>query len=363
MKRTPDKFVIHLQFWLIYITFFSFLLSLEGPFPFSFYWVHFLFNVPALMLFAYPVVYFLYPKIFKKENPLVWTGVGLVLAFAASGAKLFTTYYLFYGFYLPHELAVTDWLSWSQIIKNLFWVGLPTGLLLVLRFYRDWLALQRERTEMVNYRLRAELEMLKSQLNPHFLFNVLNNLYALASQKSDDTPRLIARLSDLFEFMLYQSSKNKVPLSEEIELIKTYAELQKMKYGDRLKFNINFDKEVGNRMVAPLLLFPFIENCYKHGCSNDPGQPSINLDVTAGEDTLNFEVTNSKPSRIMPDEKKKSGGIGIENTRKRLEILYPGRHWLSINDSPKEYRVELKLSQSPMLESQINPNVVIESLM
>lgn len=360
--KSPDKFVIHLQFWLVYITFFSFLISLEGHFPFSFYWVHFLFNLPALVLFAYPVTYFFYPKIIKKQNSFLWIAMALPLAFVASFFKLYTTYHLFYGLYLPHELALADWVTVSQVIKNLFWVGLPAGLLLIMRFYRDWLTFQKERTEMVNHRLEAELQMLKSQLNPHFLFNVLNNLYALAIQKSEDTPRLIARLSDLFEFMLYQSSKNMVPLSDEVELIKTYAELQTMKYGDRLKFNINFEKGDAHRMVAPLILFPFIENCFKHGCSNDPGQPSIDLDIIIGQDEIVFRVSNSKPSKSNNDEKK-AGGIGIENTRKRLEILYPDKHELLIRDLPDAYHVELVLSDTPIQETQLNPNVVIEAIM
>ena len=360
--KTPDKLVIHLQFWLVYITFFSFLISLEGHFPFSFYWVHFLFNLPALALFAYPVTYFFYPKIIKKQNPIFWIGVALVLVTVASLLKLYMTYHLFYGLYLPNELALTDWLTFNQVIKNLFWVGLPAGLLLIMRFYRDWLAFQKERTEMVSHRLEAELQMLKSQLNPHFLFNVLNNLYALAIQKSEDTPRLIARLSDLFEFMLYQSSKNMVPLSDEVELIKTYAELQTMKYGDRLKFNINFEIADANRMVAPLILFPFIENCYKHGCSNDPGQPRIDLDIIARQDKIVFRVSNTKPTNVSNSEKK-IGGIGIENTRKRLEILYPDKHELRITNSSDAYLVELELSDSPIQETQLNPNVVIEALM
>ncbi|MBI9062797.1 MAG: histidine kinase [Marinilabiliaceae bacterium] len=360
--KTPDKFVIHLQFWLVYITFFSFLISLEGHFPFSFYWVHFLFNLPALALFAYPVTYFFYPRIIKKQNPVLWIGVALCLAVVASFLKLYSTYHLFYGLYLPHELALTDWLTVSQVVKNLFWVGLPAGLLLIMRFYRDWLAFQKERTEMANHRLEAELQMLKSQLNPHFLFNVLNNLYALAIQKSEDTPRLIARLSDLFEFMLYQSSKNMVPLSDEVELIKTYSELQTMKYGDRLIFNINFEKGDANRMVAPLILFPFIENCFKHGCSNDPGQPRIDLDIIVRQDVIVFRVNNSKPSKSTNAEKK-AGGIGIENTRKRLEILYPDKHELRITDLPDAYHVELVLFDTPIPETQLNPNVVIEALM
>jgi len=169
-------------------------------------------------------------------------------------------------------------------------------------------------------------------------------------------------LSDLFEFMLYQSSKNMVPLSDEVELIKTYSELQTMKYGDRLIFNINFEKGDANRMVAPLILFPFIENCFKHGCSNDPGRPRIDLDIIVRQDVIVFRVNNSKPSESIHAEKK-AGGIGIENTRKRLEILYPDRHELRITDLPDAYHVELVLSDTPIPETQLNPNVVIEALM
>ncbi|TAJ15717.1 hypothetical protein DMA11_00515 [Marinilabiliaceae bacterium JC017] len=360
-KSLSQQIVFHIQFWLGYITFFSFMISLEGDFPFSFYWVHFFSNIPALMVLAYPVVYYIYPRLMRKKQMALMIALAVAISFAASVAKLFTTYHLFYGLYLPEELAPENWLTLKAVMRNLFWVWVPTGLLLTIRFYGEWLVLNQEKSEMVRHRLEAELKMLKSQLNPHFLFNVLNNLYSLAIQKSDKTPDIIARLSALFEYMLYQGNKSDVSLREEVELIEAYIDLQAMKYGDRLNMKLSYDSELLNERIAPLILFPFIENCYKHGCSQDAGKPWIKIEITGEKGAIHMMAENSIPEKT-PGTKSLPGGLGMVNTKKRLEILYPERHHLAIQAEEKSYRVQLQVEGKPVRESQMENKELMKVL-
>ncbi len=354
MRSVMGKGRIHFQFWVIYITFFAVLISIEGNFSFGFYWLHFLFDLPAVFLFAYPLAYWIYPN-YKKRNVFWLVGSVVALSLLASLVKLLTTYEVFYSLYLPNELAPNNYFTLSHIGRNLFWVSLPSILLVLMRFYMASVRMQKERSELIKNRLEAELSMLKSQLNPHFLFNVLNNLYSLTISKSDKAPKLIARLSNLFEFMLYQSNKPLVLLSDEIELIQTYAELQGMKYGKRLKFSIDYDPQVLNKQVAPLLLFPFVENCYKHGCSNDPNEPKINISINAFDEKIKCQITNTKPNNSSEFKDKKQG-IGIENTRKRLEILYTDTHKLSIRDMKDCFIVDLTLIGEPKTDQYYAQN-------
>lgn len=358
MKNVLRNIRIHFQFWVLYITFFSILISIEGSFSFSFYWVHFWFDLPAVCLFAYPLAYWIYPN-FKKGHRLKWLTCIVVISLLASMAKLLTTYELFYNIYLPNELAPKNYFTLSLIGRNLFWIGLPSALLVLMRFYSSWLQLQKERTDLIKSRLEAELHLLKSQLNPHFLFNVLNNLYSLAITKSEKTPQSIARLSKLFEFMLYQSRKPLVLLKDEIELIQTYSELQEMKYGKRLKFSIDYDQHVLNVKVAPLLLFPFVENCFKHGCSNDPNAPYVNITIEPLMEGVRCVIVNSKPQNIVVDKGRKNG-IGIENTRKRLNILYTDSHQIHVSETKDNFKVDLTLKGEPRTEKYMatHPDMV-----
>lgn len=347
----------HFQFWVVYITLIAALVSLEGSFPFTFYWMHFLLDLPAIAICAYPLTYWIY-LLYGSKNIYLLGGLALLFLIIASILKLFTTYYLFYNIYLPNELAPDNLFSLEQFARNLFWVALPSALLLLFRLNKSWIFLQNERSELLRYRLEAELQMLKSQLNPHFLFNVLNNLYALALIKSEKTPNLIARLSNLFEYMLYQSNKSVVTLGEELELINTYIELQEMKYGNRLKVSVKYDKHAVNLMVAPLLLFPFVENCYKHGCSNDPINPKISIEIQTNGDRIDYFIENTKPGNTNSNSPNQKHGLGIKNTIKRLQILYPNKHSLDIKDEEFSYKVHLSLIGNPLNERKIDKNVI-----
>jgi two-component system LytT family sensor kinase len=186
----------------------------------------------------------------------------------------------------------------------------------------------------------TELKLLKSQIHPHFLFNTLNNLYSLSLEKSDRTPDLIIRLADMLSYIIYDGSSEKVPLSKEIEFIKSYIELQKVRY-ESCDIALKIDGEINSRMIAPMILHTFIDNSFKHGADKDSGNPWIRISMSIRSGSLFLNVVNSIRENGSNDGK--TAGIGISNTLKRLELLYLGRHELNIDKSENKYSVSLRL--------------------
>jgi len=185
------------------------------------------------------------------------------------------------------------------------------------------------------------MKFLKSQVNPHFLFNALNNIYTLTVIKSDKAPDNLMRLSEMLRYMLYDSNDGKVPLHKEIDYLENYISLASLKDSRGLNVKVELDKSQPGLKVAPLLFIPFVENAFKHSKIEDLKNGFINISLKTSSEQIEFSVENSIPS--VPFKKDKLGGIGLTNTKKRLELLYPYKHLLSISDSGKVYSVLLKL--------------------
>ncbi|MEM5566896.1 histidine kinase [Psychroserpens sp. AS72] len=182
-----------------------------------------------------------------------------------------------------------------------------------------------------------ELNYLKLQIHPHFLFNTLNTMYGLALKKAEQTPDMILKLSNLLDYLLYQTEKPIVPISEEIEHIKDYIALEKMRFNDTLNVTMTIKLESENKTIAPMLLLPFIENSFKHGSIRN-GILDIDIELTAGLDTVHFRIKNSNSSNTTSQQ-----GIGLDNIKKRLELLYPNKHDLTIHDNGDTFEVDLNL--------------------
>lgn len=207
-----------------------------------------------------------------------------------------------------------------------------------LKFSVDWFLNERVQRDLENQRLSAELAFLKSQINPHFLFNSLNSIYSLAYQKSDTAPEAILKLSEIMRYMLYESNDNKVDLAKELQYLQNYIDLQKIRFGNKAFVDFKITGEVGDQKIVPLLLIAFIENAFKHGVANDPAAPiclRINLDGTH----LHFFMENRKHMLNRDTE----GGIGLNNVQRRLELLYAGKYNLTIQDEANTYTCELSL--------------------
>ncbi len=212
-----------------------------------------------------------------------------------------------------------------------------------IRLAREWARVEKERRELQGEKLLSELAFLKSQVNPHFLFNTLNNICALARKKSDDTEPAIIKLSQIMRYMITDSRQDKVGLEEEVEYLNNFIELQKIRLADKVNIRFDIEGDLSAIQLEPLLLIPFVENAFKHGVSyNDKSSINIELKTVSGE--LSFLVENSKPA-VKDTLKLDEAGIGLKNVRRRLELLYPGKHQLEIQDSASNYLIMLKIKK------------------
>ncbi|WP_461589556.1 sensor histidine kinase [Winogradskyella sp.] len=228
--------------------------------------------------------------------------------------------------------------SFFAFMNNIMWLVFPTILLVAVKYYQN----QRDILALKEQKITTELNMLKQQLNPHFLFNTLNNLYALALKKSDKTPEVIAKLSDILDYILYQCEDKYVPIDKEILLLENYIALEKVRYGRRV--DVEFKKNINHSLkIAPLILLTFVENAFKHGISQELGKGLIQLELLTSENEINFRSKNSKPTGSKHTESKKMSAIGMDNIEKQLGLLYPNKYELVVNDNTKNYELELKL--------------------
>jgi hypothetical protein len=189
-------------------------------------------------------------------------------------------------------------------------------------------------------KMNAELAFLKAQINPHFLFNTLNSIYALALGKSDKTAYAVVKLSGMMRYVISDANRDLVPLEKELGYIGDYIELQKMRSGEDLNLQYVSDGDTAGLMIAPLMLIPFIENAFKHGVNTEE-DTDIRISIVIKGSELVLAVSNRKVSKAHHGEDK--SGLGIENTRSRLQLVYPFRHELSITDNEKDFIVYLKL--------------------
>ena len=209
--------------------------------------------------------------------------------------------------------------------------------------------MQQEKSELEKIKLttelklkEAELKLLKAQIHPHFLFNTLNNLYGLTLEKSDEAPGLVLQLSEILDYILYRCNEKRVLLSEELNNLKNYLEIEHIRYSNKLKLNLELPSKTGQLKIAPLIILPFIENAFKHGVSHSPGVASVNITFKIIGNNLIFNIKNSK-NELVKKEENYSKGIGLVNVRKRLDLMYPGKYILSIDEQPETFSVNLTL--------------------
>lgn len=227
---------------------------------------------------------------------------------------------------------------YSYFLKTFFTSILFIIFSLLLQFTQDWFTNERVQRNLENERLVAELAFLKSQINPHFLFNSLNSIYSLAYQKSETTPDAILKLSEIMRYMLYECNDNKVDLSKEITYLQNYIDLQKIRFGKNAFIDLEVNGVITNQRIVPLLLIPFIENAFKHGVANNPDHP-IKLIINVADGHLSFFMENKKHL----NNRDAVGGIGLSNVRRRLDLLYPEKYNLEIHDAADTYTCELSL--------------------
>lgn len=329
--------VYHSAIWLVLLVLYSFFeRSISGN--------NFLFvlsnNVLRLLILGAAVYYNIYrlvPKYLANKKFTGYFGFFILLVLVVTPIES-VLLYLKSENNPAMQAQILTTLNWS-FVPNFFVIGTST----VVKITIDWLKNQRERQELQTQTMQSELRFLKSQINPHFLFNTLNSLYALTLKKSDKAPDIVLKLSEMMRYMLYECNEPEVPLSKEIAYIGNYLELEKLRQGDTVEIEVKVEGSVSDQKIAPLMFIPFIENCFKHGLGNrlSPGFVRIHLKVMGHR--VEAHIENSKPESMPKPLHARSGGIGLVNVRRRLNILYPNRYTLNIEDAPNSYGVKLKI--------------------
>ncbi|MDZ7774042.1 MAG: histidine kinase [Balneolaceae bacterium] len=282
--------------------------------------------------------YLLIPVYFARRNYLLYMVLAATLMVVSTWVNIATFRWLadwiFPGYYF------ISYYEWYDIIQ--FMVAY-TAITTLLQLSRGWFReaeVRQELAEVERRRVQTELKALKSQINPHFLFNSLNHIYAMAVQRSPETAPAVLQLSDLLRYTIRNMNRETVPLEGEIAYLEQYVELYRSRihHPDRVSFTVEGDP--GEHDVAPLLLIVFVENCFKHGSvSREGDRIEITLDIRDGR--LRLETRNSvEGERELPEEE---GGLGLENARRRLQLLYPQRHRLEMNPSPEHFKLVLEL--------------------
>jgi len=333
---TYKRFLIHLSFWLFYVLFFGLIYGKYGK-DYTLHLLETSVMLPFVMSATYLTIYGILPFYLQTRKLLLSIGLVLVLqVIVTMGERI--SLRMMNGMPITFEslFGVT---SIYLMLETNFMVGIA----FIIKIYKLWFVQQEERHKIEKKNLENELNLLKSQLHPHFLFNTMNNLYALSLEDGRKTSEGIAQTSDLLRSVLYECNEREIPLDREINIIKNYVELEKMRYGERLKVNFNVEGDTGQIKIAPMILFTFIENCFKHGCSQDSGNPFVDVKIEVKDGSMLFEAENGKPQNSTETVKSKYGGVGLNNVKKRLGILYPGRYDLNFGGTDSCYKVSLNL--------------------
>ncbi|GAA4273533.1 histidine kinase [Aquimarina gracilis] len=295
---------------------------------------------------SYTLAYYLVPKYIVSKSKWPYVLYSVVLFYLASVfARVLIIYIseplLRKGPFVKEPILeiILDW-------KKLLIEYVPPVLLVVMAFlflklFVHYTKTKQKELTLKKEKVESELRILKSQLNPHFLFNTLNNIYALAVDNSPKTAFSIERLSEILDYILYRCSEKYVSLYEEIRMLESYIELEKLRYDDRLQ--LTFKKDIERDIeIAPLLLLSFVENAFKHGAGEDSGAPRIDIKIAYQNELFLFEISNTIQTITIDKSRKK---IGLENITKQLDLLYPDQYTLAIDNTEENlFVVCLKIS-------------------
>lgn len=320
LYRVPIRF--HVYFWLTYFVF--------NTFRWGSYFNDYIYSLkttllgfPIHMALCYLNILVLMPYLVYRKKYFLYIVTVLSAIFVMVVIKFNLTY-----LFITHNV----WPEGPQTINNLtlnYTIDMMMGELYVMTFVTaikitfDLLQEQRRVTDLEKSQLETELLFLKSQISPHFFFNTLNNIYSLSVEKSNKTPKIVLKLSELMRYMLYETKEKKQSLENEIMCIQNYLDLERIRNGERLEVNMYISGDIHDKEISPVLLLTFVENAFKHGVNKNTGNVVIDINFKVKGDYLYFIISNPMPEiTVHKDNFNKSSGIGIENVKKRLELGY-----------------------------------------
>ena len=333
----------HLFYWLAWLLFYAVTNSTYNDGS-IFNWIALELTVMCIKLpFTYFVIYYLVPNFLLKKEYLKFLIVILIFA-AIGGIAIWALYYYIFNAWLFNYSPGFFWSG--KIIYKVVDLVYIACIPIVFKMYQRQSLQEKRATQLVEQKLGAELKLLKNQLHPHFLFNTLNNLYSMVLVQHPRAADVVVRLSDMMSYMLYECERPRIDLEKEIDNLKNYIELEKIRYGKRLDVSFETGGDVKGKSIAPLLLLPFLENAFKHGVEKNELNSWVRINLWVKDNQLTYMVENSIPSMDENEDVAKiQSGVGLANVRKRLELLYPDNHILEItNDETFLVKFNLNLS-------------------
>jgi len=336
LKNPKVRILTHVVFWIVVLIYYTLFFGHQQ----GFYFMTFKFVVlfmPITIGTTYFFNYFLIPRYLLKNKIRLFT--------------LFSIYTIILSFWII-SLIFLPMISLTGpgpgafdktlidlyfVIVGLYSVSILAVLIKLLKYGYEQ---QNASIQLLKEKTDAELAVLKGQINPHFLFNTLNNIYSLALKKSDLTAEAVLKLSEMLDYLLYECNTDLVTMQKEIRLIRNYIYLQKIRYGERLDIQFNTE-HFNDQRIPPMILLPFIENSFKHGVGKQSKKVWIKIQLFIEDQSIHFGILNSKSIQKKVDNNSTSGGIGLENVKKRLELLYQKNYSLEIKDQTDIFSVKL----------------------
>lgn len=349
-KINYKRVIIHIVFWLLALAILTLLYGVNKPSYFMSFRNN-LFYMPVHLIYFYSLAYYFIPKFLLKNKYIIFAFLVVLLAiFLAFLTRLIDIFIVdpYIDKVLKSMGMQDEWMKiqgsfWEQFTNPYYFVNAVKGSNLVI-----WIAIAVKLFKLWYERrqaaLLAELNFLKAQVHPHFLFNTLNNLYALTLHQSPKAPNIVLGLAEILRYMLYECDKEYISLKKDLEILESYIALEKLRYEDRLELNFSISGQVQEQLIAPLLLIPLVENAFKHGVSEQVGESWIKMDLSIQNQKLKFKIANSKPQTISND--RHIGNIGLSNVKKRLMLIYPDTHELKIKEDEDMFLIVLDIDLS-----------------
>lgn len=296
--------------------------------------------LPVFILYGYPMAYWAVPQLLLKGKLVQF--ILLILAWGIAGMYIDLSFRSYIYIPLQEKMGFRDVLPRGPLAYCYLCLTTSAAVPMIIKFFKHWNKKQRDWLYAQQEKITAELQLLKAQVHPHFLFNTLNNIYSFSLESSPKTPGLILKLSNLLSYMLYDCKATEVRLEKELAIMNNYIELERERYGNNIDISWNVAGEIDDKFVSPLMMLPFIENAFKHGTSEQIEKSWLSVDISVQENNLRAKIANSKNECVT--NKTNGIGIGIGNVRKRLELIYPGNHDLKLNDEGDFFVVSLMIN-------------------
>lgn len=348
------RWVRHGLFWAV-VLLLNFLMQLPAHFAVGtklYLWGLVFNQLPASVLSVYPLLYWVLPRLLRRQLLLF---AGLLLGWGAAALVLTGLTRAFFEFIVrPGLLNETpagafSWREYFDLSGYTWFTMLVTaGAACATKVLNEWHQLRKVQEQLLRRRLQAELQLLKAQLQPTFLFGTLHTLRQLTAQKATEAPGAVLHLAAVLRYMLYEAPQETVPLTDEVELLQHYVALEQLRLGSRVEVSLNFSGLLSPHTVAPLLLLPLVENAFRHGTHPSLECPWISIDLVARHNTVTLKVINSRAGAAAAGE-----GNDLRCLRQRLASLYPGRHDLKILTEPDTFFVVLQLRLAPAAQAPV----------